>query len=98
MVRVFSKRNLSFQFIKVCINALIKSEKIHAEQFDCMIFLLMQSYLPLSEKSAHLHKIIINTSNTSYKIRNGEMIQLVKVAKIKEGDIKHKYVCGGGGG
>ena len=34
----------------------------------------------------------------SYKIRNGETIQLVKVAKIKEGDIKHKYVCGGGGG
>ena len=26
------------------------------------------------------------------------MIQLVKVAKIKEGDIKHKYVCGGMGG
>ena len=26
------------------------------------------------------------------------MIQLVKVAKIKEGDIKHKYVCGGDGG
>ena len=24
------------------------------------------------------------------------MIQLVKVAKIKEGDIKHKYVCDGG--
>ena len=34
----------------------------------------------------------------SYKIRNGETIQLVKVAKIKEGDIKHKYVCGGSGG
>ena len=58
----------------------------------------MQSYLPLSENSAHLHKININTSNTSYKIRNEEMIQLVNVAKIKERDIKHKYVCGGMGG
>ena len=56
------------------------------------------SYLLLSEKSAHLHKIIINTSNMSYKIRNGETILLVKVAKIIEGDIQHKYVCGWGGG
>ena len=33
----------------------------------------------------------------SYKIRNGETILLVKVAKIIEGDIQHKYVCGWGG-
>ena len=26
------------------------------------------------------------------------MVKLVKVAKIKEGDIKHKYVWGGMGG